>query len=145
AYAGYQSKLKAEADNINVGTKHLGVVKERAVFRNLKVISVFHDQYQNAYGGAMTKYTFMDPDKNIITWRRSGYYETEIGQEFNIIGKVSNHTSWYSKRFGKTVNCTEISYCKVATEEEILKFEQGEEAKKKKKKGPDKEAIAVGM
>ncbi|MBB4861266.1 hypothetical protein HNP46_000077 [Pseudomonas nitritireducens] len=138
AWHNKHKKLQAEREaegsapkaQSNVGTAHLGAVKDRIVFKNLQVVGVWAGTSDRGF--PFTKLTMLDDQNHVITWKASTHLDLDKGDRINLVGSVKGHATFNSKLFGKEVQATEMTRCSILTNEEVLEAEKPKKARTRK-------------
>jgi hypothetical protein len=123
----FEADLAKKAANSTVGVNFIGTQKERLVLKDLRIEGVYPDHGQY---GTTSKFTFIDADNNVYQWKASGFFEPEIGRVVTVQGTVKEHSTFFTKMYGKEVNCTVLTHCKFLTPEDVLALESKKPRKK---------------
>lgn len=127
-----ERQRQRQADAKVVGEATIGTIGTKQVFKNLKLVYL-----RTEFGqfGSTTMYSFMDEEKRLLSWKRTGHFEHERGDVFHLYGAIKDHRKFYSKTYEKDVISTELTRCSVLTLEEALEKEkEGPKAVKSKAK-----------
>jgi hypothetical protein len=116
-----------------VANAHVGTIKERTLFKNLRVDAAYQN-FDSLYPS--TKIHYFDENENLIIWKRSGIHDVTLGETVSILASVGEHKKWHSKKYQKEVCETRVMRGVFLSPEEVLSFEENklkQENKKAKK------------
>jgi hypothetical protein len=104
-----------------VANAHVGIIDERAIFKNLRVDAAYQD-LNSIYPS--TKIHYFDENENLIIWKRSGIHDVTLGETVNMMASVGSHKKWHSRKYQKEVCETSVMRCKFLSPEEVLILEE---------------------
>lgn len=141
SYNNHEKKKELIERNMNSFSGHVGEVGQRTLFKGLVVESVYLD-YESQFPS--TKVSYLDENKNLLVWKRSGIHEdmAGVGEKVTLVGRVDAHNKWLSRKYEKEVCETKLTRCVIMEPEDVIIYEEKEEKKAQrlaKKKDREKE------
>lgn len=119
----FNEKEQKRLNSQHIGNHHLHAEGVRTVFKNLTVDAYYHSEGQFGY---TTKIHYLDEDNNLMVWKKSGYHEPTIGEVKNLMGTVTDHNTWFSRKYEKDIRETRINRCTELSAEQVEAFEAKE-------------------
>lgn len=130
-YRGQMAKKAAIKTGQDLGNEFFGTVKDRIPLKNLRVDSAWPDYGQF---GLTTKITMYDEKNRMFVWKASGGFDVKAGDIVHLVGTISRHETWYSKKLGKDMLENSLQRCKFHTLEEIDELISAANSPKPKRK-----------